>query len=207
MKSYAAILTVALALLGGAAAFAGEGNVLYLTQQGGGDNTFQSDQSQGAYTTITATQNGTFNDANATLSGNCTFAPQPCGTFSLSQDNSASLVPAGNSATATLTGTANGGITQGSGGGNTATLLLLGAGDGSITQEGSGNTAKLSVLESASGDIQQNGSGNVANLQVSGAVGTGYSLVQNGSALQMGDANTPLQISTTNPGITTVTQY
>lgn len=208
------VLALVAAMAAGAAV-AGEGNTLYLVQEseGAGGNTFWSDQSDGKYTAIgnnvePAVQRGSLNEAQLTLSGDCTSLSN-CGTLAFEQDNRQSVLtqvagfsgsPHGNKAVATISGVGTADISQ-IGDGNLA-MLSLDEGTGTISQQGLGNVARLQITGKISGSIDQNGDNNVGDIAISGPDGASVTLVQQGNNLNFTGATPGVQYGsgTTNPG-------
>jgi hypothetical protein len=211
LKSSLIALVVSILAFAGPA-FAGEGNVLYLIQEGGDGNRFLADQSAANYSRIgsiahPALQDGDNNTANVTISANCpAVSSPPCATLALTQDNTASPTTSGNTATVTITGAGNATIEQ-VGDINTATMILGSDGDGLISQDGLSNTARLDILGGADGSISQNGNSNDANLQLIAGELSSIVLTQSGNGNQYGSAGTsPAVVMTTQPGQVTYTQ-
>lgn len=209
-SSLVALVVSALAMVG--PVFAGEGNVLYLSQEGGDGNRFLADQSAANYSSIgtiadPALQDGDNNAANVTISANCpAVSSPPCGTLALTQDNTAALTAVGNTATVTISGTGNAIIEQ-VGDINTATLILGADGDGLISQDGLSNTARLEILGGADGNISQNGNSNGANLQLIAGELSSVVLTQTGNGNLYGSPTTsPTVVVTTQPGTITYDQ-
>ena len=215
-----AVFGLALTLAGASSALAGNGNLLYLSQQSDAGtidaNEFVSDQTWANYSSIgtvfvPAQQKGHGNQANLLVKSDCAAVSDPCGTVLLRQDNSStsllgtalsalSLGPlAANTAHVTITDEGNASVLQ-LGGGNLATLGI-GGGDGSITQLGVGNTATLTLQGTADGAINQTGVGHVADLTVT-TVGNGsVTLNQIGASRYYG----PTTVATTSS--VTITQF
>ena len=154
-------------------AFAGNGNTLYLLQDGtDGSNSFLSDQSHSDYSSIgtlssPAVQRGQNNSANVTIASQCASATSlTCGFLSFTQNNSQSLSGGllGNTSTVSIKGFGSGSVQQ-IGDGNDASLTLTGS-HGEIYQRGMDNTASLKVSMGATGSIYQSGSGNYGSLKV-----------------------------------------
>ena len=216
-------LGLAAVLLVPGSASAGNGNTLYLTQDGtypgAAANNIIIDQSAGTYTSVgnslmPATQRGGANQATLTLTGNCTLYLPNCGTVSLDQDNSSEAllaiaptitVPQGNVANVSISGTGNASVTQI--GDNNEAHLAVDDGHGLISQQGLNNIAKLQIQGDLTGSITQIGDTNVGDLLIYGAPGSSVSLTQTGSNQTYvggGSANstTPMTVFTTTSGVT-----
>ena len=224
-----AIRRVTLAVIAGcaltSAALAGSGNSLYLVQEntypGLTGNTISVDQHLGEYTSVgnslqPATQSGSGNAAQLTLTGNCTIGALDCGTVALDQDNSsdglslaipAMAVPAtpqGNFASISVSGTGNASVTQI--GDQNQAYLGLDDGHGTITQQGLDNLAKLAITGDLTGTIAQTGNHNIGNLSIAGTPGATVSLTQTGDNQSYvggsGDnSGEPMTVFTTTSGV------
>jgi hypothetical protein len=211
------------------AAFAGNGNTLYLLQEntypGAAANNIDIDQSAGAYTTVgsgsaPAIQRGAGNQANLTLSGDCAVSFPDCGTVSLYQDNSSDTLlratppvplagpPQGNVANVSVSGTGDASIVQV--GDQNVADMVLDDGHGLISQQGLNNIAKLEIQGDLTGSIAQTGNANIGDLLISGAPGSSVSLTQvgnNQSYVGGGSGNSvaPMTVFTT-AGAVTISQ-
>lgn len=208
MPKYLIALAAILALH--STSFAGDRNVLYLTQTGSG-NTISVDQSSaddsqvggferiGAPTDVAVTfeaaadpstapalQQGTDNSVAIIVTG------QGSSVF-LQQDNSTDFAPTSNQGSVTVNGDNAFAALSQIGSGNTATLLVDGdASSAALLQNGDLNDAELSVPASdVSATLIQNGNNNSTELNVSAYGNPNVSYTLNGSNVS---TTTPVQV-------------
>jgi hypothetical protein len=207
--------------MGAGGAQAGNGNLLYLSQEAdpvsAESNSFSSDQTLANYSAIgtvwtPALQQGHGNAASVVIKSDCAAVADPCGTLLLTQKNSVGTVidavpglgallatMPGNSADVSILGEGNASILQL--GANNSAGLTLDDGLGAITQVGLNNSAHLDLVGTSNGSIAQTGASNAADLTVT-TVGNGSVVLNQFGANQ---SYGPITVATTSTVV--ITQF